>query len=417
MRYGSELLIALALHLLLVLFFTFSFTIKPKLEVPEPKEAIQAFVFDEEAHAKKLAQQAEKAKQEQIRLTKIKIEKQQETNRLAAIEKAKEIEAEQVQKAEIERKAQQREVNRLFALEETQRIEAEKQEIEELAEIKKQEIEQAVLKAKFDVIEKELAVQKQRVIKEKEEANQVIAEAKHKQALAKKRVREKVEKTRQQKVLKKAEIAKNKKQQQQAAIKKEAIRKKAASLAKIKQKKAKEETARLTKIKKSKEAEKEKLRLKNAIAADMASRSSSAKSKLQIAEKKRQEQARKKQQADQKASAVAKASQIQEQQLGEAAKIKTKQDISQFTAALRRRVKARWNRPISMSQGLSCVIRVNLMPSGKVIAVNKVKSSGDELFDRSALNAVRNASPLPIPDNPVLFEEHLKSFTFTFRPE
>jgi colicin import membrane protein len=46
-----------------------------------------------------------------------------------------------------------------------------------------------------------------------------------------------------------------------------------------------------------------------------------------------------------------------------------------------------------------------------------VSSSGDAVFDRSAENAVRKASPLPVPQDKVLFNKDFRVFAFVFKPE
>jgi colicin import membrane protein len=46
-----------------------------------------------------------------------------------------------------------------------------------------------------------------------------------------------------------------------------------------------------------------------------------------------------------------------------------------------------------------------------------VNSSGDDIFDRSAENAVRKASPLPVPQDRNLFSQNFRVFTFIFKPE
>jgi colicin import membrane protein len=46
-----------------------------------------------------------------------------------------------------------------------------------------------------------------------------------------------------------------------------------------------------------------------------------------------------------------------------------------------------------------------------------VRSSGNGVFDRSAENAVRKASPLPVPKDRKLFRRNFRSFTFEFKPQ
>jgi colicin import membrane protein len=66
---------------------------------------------------------------------------------------------------------------------------------------------------------------------------------------------------------------------------------------------------------------------------------------------------------------------------------------------------------------LKCTIQVKLLPSGEVMDAVVVSSSGDAVFDRSAENAVRKASPLPVPQDKVLFNKDFRVFAFVFKPE
>ncbi len=87
------------------------------------------------------------------------------------------------------------------------------------------------------------------------------------------------------------------------------------------------------------------------------------------------------------------------------------------TTAIQRKVNNHWIKPISSTQGLTCTIRVKLLPSGDVMNVTVIRTSGDSIFDRSAENAVRKASPLPVPKDRRLFTKKFRSFTFEFKPE
>ncbi|MEQ1529497.1 MAG: cell envelope integrity protein TolA, partial [Methylococcales bacterium] len=100
------------------------------------------------------------------------------------------------------------------------------------------------------------------------------------------------------------------------------------------------------------------------------------------------------------------------------AKAASMQDIvAKAKAEIQRKVNRSWIRPPSSSSGLKCTIRVRLMPDGSVVDAQVVTSSGDEIFDRSAENAVNKASPLPVPADRDLFSKEFRSFTFTFNPD
>ncbi|MEX2481076.1 MAG: cell envelope integrity protein TolA, partial [Gammaproteobacteria bacterium] len=67
-------------------------------------------------------------------------------------------------------------------------------------------------------------------------------------------------------------------------------------------------------------------------------------------------------------------------------------------------------------EGLNCILRITLVPSGEVAGVQIVKSSGNAAFDRQAENAVRKAAPLPVPSDPRLFQQ-MRSISFVFDPQ
>jgi colicin import membrane protein len=57
------------------------------------------------------------------------------------------------------------------------------------------------------------------------------------------------------------------------------------------------------------------------------------------------------------------------------------------------------------------------MSDGTVIDAVVVTSSGDDVFDRSAENAVHKSSPLPVPKDKDLSSKAFKSFKFLFDPD
>jgi TonB family protein len=77
--------------------------------------------------------------------------------------------------------------------------------------------------------------------------------------------------------------------------------------------------------------------------------------------------------------------------------------IDRQREAIREYVMDRWARPARWA-GLSCTLQVTLMSTGKVLQVAVRESSGDPDFDASLLTAVRDASPLPLPSDPSLFD-------------
>ncbi|MGR8978531.1 MAG: cell envelope integrity protein TolA, partial [Gammaproteobacteria bacterium] len=92
-------------------------------------------------------------------------------------------------------------------------------------------------------------------------------------------------------------------------------------------------------------------------------------------------------------------------------------ELKKAISAIRNKVNQSWIRPRGTQPGLKCKIRVKLLPDGMVIDAEVIASSGDEIFDRSAENAVNKASPLPVPKDRDLFSKNFRSFTFTFDPD
>ena len=75
-----------------------------------------------------------------------------------------------------------------------------------------------------------------------------------------------------------------------------------------------------------------------------------------------------------------------------------------------------WAKPAGWRPGLQCTVRVRLVPGGEVVQVTIVRSCGNPVFDRSVEAAVHRASPLPISNDPELFE-YFRELEFVFRPE
>ena len=94
---------------------------------------------------------------------------------------------------------------------------------------------------------------------------------------------------------------------------------------------------------------------------------------------------------------------------------KAKASIADAKRLITRKVNRNWIRPASVEAGLECIIRVKLVPGGDVMDASVIKSSGNVIFDRSAENAVRKASPLPVPSDPYVFAK-FRAFNFLFKP-
>ncbi len=88
-------------------------------------------------------------------------------------------------------------------------------------------------------------------------------------------------------------------------------------------------------------------------------------------------------------------------------------------ALVQRAVINRWTRPPSARNGMRAVIEIALVPTGDVVGVTVLTSSGNTAFDRSAINAIEKAARFPEVQQLArgLFERDFRRFQLIFRPE
>ena len=118
------------------------------------------------------------------------------------------------------------------------------------------------------------------------------------------------------------------------------------------------------------------------------------------AEKKRQEQERR-------------ARELAEQIEAEQQAARDQSEIDRFTRLIQTQIENAFTNP---QRGLKCTLLVKMVPGGDVIDAKVVRSSGNVLFDRRAEIAVHKASPLPVPDDPRLFQQ-MREIEFIFEPQ
>lgn len=163
------------------------------------------------------------------------------------------------------------------------------------------------------------------------------------------------------------------------------------------------------------------------------------------AEKKRQEEAARKKKAEEKAllekAQLERQRQREEQQRREEERRQQEME-SQFSDALEQedeflqaeiaaeqaqsyvalissRIEQNWSRPPSARKGMTCELQLQLVPTGKVVNVSVVKSSGNSAFDRSAEQAVKKAEQFPELKNmpPEVFERYFRQLRLVFNPK
>ncbi len=96
--------------------------------------------------------------------------------------------------------------------------------------------------------------------------------------------------------------------------------------------------------------------------------------------------------------------------------IKTQQQIDAFQNKIAGQIGHHWLVPESASSKLKAQLQIKLGPGGIVLNVVLLKSSGNASLDRSAIAAVYQASPLPVPADPKLFD-NFRVMNLTVHPE
>ncbi len=90
-----------------------------------------------------------------------------------------------------------------------------------------------------------------------------------------------------------------------------------------------------------------------------------------------------------------------------------------YVALITEVIESNWNRPPSARNSMEVVLAIQMVPTGEVVSVRVLNSSGNSAFDRSAENAVLKAERFPelqqLPSR--IFEANFRRLRLKFRPE
>lgn len=232
--------------------------------------------------------------------------------------------------------------------------------------------------------------------KEKEQENKKRAEQARVETLRKKREAEE-KRLADLKAKRAAEERKRKEQERERKREEERLAKVKQEQAVLEEKRAAEQK-RLAELAAKRKIEEEQRRQ----AEEEAKRQAEEEAKRQA------EEARQRREAELRAQIEA-----EEQVAREAA---ARREIDKYILLIQQKVQRNWLRPGGAAKVLSCTVTVGLIPGGEVVSVNVTKSSGNAVFDRSVENAVRKASPLPLPTEPGLVDR-MREINFVFEPK
>lgn len=226
---------------------------------------------------------------------------------------------------------------------------------------------------------------------------------------------------------KKAEQARKAEAEKAAAAKKAAEAKKADEAKKVEQQKqadiAKKKAAEEAKKKAAEEAKKKAAEeAKKKAAAEQAKKKAAEDAKkkaaAEAAKKKAAAEAARKAAEEKKAQALAELLSDTTERQQALADSQGDQVAGNFDDLIRLRAAEGWTRPPSARNNMSVQLQVNMLPDGTITGVSVARSSGDVLFDNSAVAAVRNIGRLTEMQglSPQDFQPY-RSFKMTFTPE
>ena len=133
-------------------------------------------------------------------------------------------------------------------------------------------------------------------------------------------------------------------------------------------------------------------------------------------DKRRAAEEKRKRDAAKEEAALKDALAAEEAEQAEAAQASADQtELARYVARIQNAVTGAFVYP-DMKAGLKCTLFVRVVAGGEVVEARVTESSGNPVFDRQAENAVRKASPLPVPDEARLFQQ-MREFNFVFAPE
>lgn len=196
--------------------------------------------------------------------------------------------------------------------------------------------------------------------------------------------------------------------EKKAAIKKAADEKRATELAKQKAE------AKLAAEKRAAEQKK-----KEQIARQQAEEARRVKAEKEATAKRQAEAVAKKEAAER---AVREANLLAAQMAAEEAALQAESDrqtAAQYEGYIRQLISDNWRRSANARNGMEVAISIRLLPTGKVDDAIVTRSSGNDRFDREAVQAIFRTDKFPELQQlePIVFDKFYRQFTLIFRPE
>lgn len=104
---------------------------------------------------------------------------------------------------------------------------------------------------------------------------------------------------------------------------------------------------------------------------------------------------------------------------GYQAELASQEVVGSVGAMIRQQVVQQWSPPPSSRKDMVAILKVTMVPTGRLVQVDVIESSGNAAFDRSVVQAVQKAQPFDMVKtlDSVVFEKNFREFRFLFSPQ
>lgn len=106
-----------------------------------------------------------------------------------------------------------------------------------------------------------------------------------------------------------------------------------------------------------------------------------------------------------------------EQEAQEAQDAASRKMTEDYRARISARIRQRVILPPDLQGNPEAIYAVSLLPGGQVTQIRLVQTSGVATYDAAVERAIHAAQPLPVPEDPGLFQSNFKNLRLNFRPK
>lgn len=93
------------------------------------------------------------------------------------------------------------------------------------------------------------------------------------------------------------------------------------------------------------------------------------------------------------------------------------QAIATYEQLIGNTVKRIWTLPPNIDSSMQPTVRIQLLPTGELVAATIIQGSGHAALDRSVIQAIERVGRFPVPPDIGVFERNFRRFEMRFEPE